>query len=118
MHALDLGLFKYMLDYTKELLNSQCGGSTVQTLEQRLASMPRFHGLKVMKNVSDMTRMTANEFWNIMKVIIIVLDNLYESNEEEGEVNNEQLCEVFYKFLKMYLATREESFTNRTCDEL
>ncbi|RIB13987.1 hypothetical protein C2G38_2196350 [Gigaspora rosea] len=26
MHALDLGLFKYMLDYTKELLYEQCGG--------------------------------------------------------------------------------------------
>ena len=118
MHVLDLSLFKYMLDYTKELLNNQCGGSAVQTLKQRLASMPRFHGLKVMKNVSDMMRMTANEFRNIMKVIIIVLDNLYESNEEEGEVNNEQLCEVFYKFLKMYLATCEKLFTNETCNKL
>ena len=62
--------------------------------------------------------MIANEFQNIMKVIIIVLNNLYESNKEEGEVNNEQLCEVFYKFLKIYFATHEESFTNRTCDEL
>ena len=61
MHALDLGLFKYMLDYTKELLNNQCEGSAVQTLEQCLVLIPRFHGLKVMKNVSDMTRMTADE---------------------------------------------------------
>ena len=98
MHALDLGLFKYMLDYTKELLNNQCGGSAVQILEQCLVSIPRFHRLKVMKNVSDMTRMTADELRNIMKVIILVLDNLYESNGEE-EVSNERLCKVFHKFL-------------------
>ena len=117
MHALDLGLFKYMLDYTKELLNNQCGGSAVQTLEQRLVSIPRFHGLKVMKNVSDMTQMTADELRNIMKVIILVLDNLYESNGEE-EVSNERLCKVFHKFLRMYLATREDSFTSDLCAEL
>ena len=116
MHALDLGLFKYMLDYTKNLLNDQIGTWAVQTVEQRLTLIPRFHGLKIMKNVSDMTRMTADELRNVMKVIIIVLDNLYESNGEE--VSNERLCKVFYKFFKMYLATREESFTNETCDEL
>jgi len=116
MHMLDLGLFKYMLDYTKKLLNEQCGGWAVQTIEQRLTSIPRFHGLKIMKNVSDMTRMTADELRNIMKVIVIVLDNLYQSEGEE--VNNERLCGVFHKFLKMYLATREESFTSDSCDQL
>ena len=63
-----------------------------------------------MKNVSDMTRMTADELRNIMKVVIFVLDNLYELNEGE-QVNNAWLCNVFYKFLLMYLASREESFT-------
>ena len=45
-----------------------------------------------MKNVSDMTQMTADKLQNIMKVIILVLDNLYESNGEE-EVSNEWLCQ-------------------------
>ena len=70
-----------------------------------------------MKNVSDMTRMTADELRNIMKVIILVLDNLYESNGEE-EVSNERLCKVFHKFLRMYLATRKDSFTSDSCAEL
>ncbi|CAG8693405.1 8251_t:CDS:1, partial [Ambispora gerdemannii] len=61
MHMLDLGLFKYMLDYTKELLNEQCGSWTVQTLEQRLTEISRFQGLKIIKNVFDMTRMTTND---------------------------------------------------------
>jgi hypothetical protein len=117
MHVLDLGLFKYMLDYTKELLNNVCRNWAVQTLEQRFTRIPRFHELKIMKNVSDITCMTADELRNIMKVIIIVLDNLYELNGEE-EVNNERLCKVFYKFLCMYLASREDSFTSDSCDQL
>jgi hypothetical protein len=117
MHVLDLGLFKYMLDYTKELLNDQCGSNAVQTLEQRLVSIPRFHGLKIMKNGTDMTRMTADELRNIMKVIIFALDNLYETYREPG-VSNDQLCTVFYKFLKMYLCSREESFTSDLCSQL
>ncbi|CAG8699033.1 5890_t:CDS:2, partial [Ambispora gerdemannii] len=55
MHILDLGLFKYMLDYTKELLNEQCGSWAVQTIEQRLTEIPRFHGLKIMKNAFELT---------------------------------------------------------------
>ena len=83
MHALDLGLFKYMLDYTKKLLNNQCEDNAIQTLKQCLISIPRFYRLKVIKNISNMTQMTADELQNIMKVIILVLDNLYESNREK-----------------------------------
>jgi hypothetical protein len=116
MHILDLGLFKYMLDYTKELLNEQCGSWAVQTIEQRLTEIPRFHGLKIMKNAFELTRMTANDLRNIMKVIIFVLDDLYETSEQS--ISNKRLCKVFYKFLQMYLVTREESFTHRSCNEL
>ncbi|RIB08092.1 hypothetical protein C2G38_2252229 [Gigaspora rosea] len=61
MHALDLGLFKYMLDYTKELLYEQCGGQVFQTFEQRLISIPRYYSLKIIKNISDITRTTVDE---------------------------------------------------------
>ena len=117
MHMLDLGLFKYMLDYTKKLLNEQCGSWVVQTIEQRLTEIPRFYGLKVMKNTFELTRMTANDLRNIMKVIIFVLDDLYETSEEQS-ISNKRLCKVFYKFLRMYLVTREESFTHQSCNEL
>ena len=42
--------------------------------------------------------MTANKLHNIIKVVIFVLDNLYELNKEK-QVNNAQLYNVFYKFL-------------------
>ena len=49
MHTLDLGLFKYMLDYTKELLNDQCERQVMQIFEQRLTLIPRHKGLKILK---------------------------------------------------------------------
>jgi hypothetical protein len=117
MHALDLGLFKYMLDYTKELLYEQCGGQVFQTFEQRLISIPRYRGLKIIKNISDITRTTADELRNLMKIIIFALDNLYDGYKKPG-ISNKQLCQVYYKFLRMYIATREESFNNDSCNQL
>jgi hypothetical protein len=117
MHALDLGLFKYMLDYTKELLYEQCGGQVFQTFEQRLISIPRYRGLKIIKNISDITRTTADELRNLMKIIIFALDNLYDGYKKPG-ISNKRLCQVYYKFLRMYIATREESFNNDSCNQL
>ena len=116
MHTLDLGLFKYMLDYTKELLYEQCGGHVLQTFERRLLSIPRYRDLKIMKSI-DLTCMTAEELRNIMKIIIFVLDNLYENYKRLG-ISNKQLCQVYYKFLRMYIATCEESFTYDSCNQL
>lgn len=117
MHTLDLGLFKYMLDYTKELLYEQCESQVFQTFEQRLSSVPRYPGLKIIKNISDITRMTADELRNLMKIVIFALDNLYEGYRRPG-ISNRRLCQVYYKFLRMYIATREESFTYDSCNQL
>jgi hypothetical protein len=117
MHILDLGLFKYMFDYTKDLLNDQCEKHVVQTFEIRLTSIPRYQGLKIFKNLSDITRMTANELRNLMKIIIFALDNLYDKYRKPG-ISNKQLCQVYYKFLKMYITSREESFNNDSFDQL
>jgi hypothetical protein len=55
----------------------------------------------------------------LMKICktLFVLDNLYEAPAEPN-ISNTRLCGVFYKFLKMYLATREESFTYQSCNDL
>ena len=117
MHTLDLGLFKYMLDFTKELLLEQCESQVIQNFEQQLALISRFHSLKIMKNISDITRLTADELRNIMKIIIFALDNLYNNYERPG-VSNKRLCQVHYKFLRMYMPTRKKSFTNDSCNQL
>ena len=106
-----------MIDFTKTLLAEQCGSHVFQSFKQRLAMIPRFHGLKIMKNVLDTTRMTADELRNIMKIIIFILDDLYDKYKKPG-VSNYRLCQVYYKFLRMYIATREESFTIDSCNQL
>ena len=70
-----------------------------------------------MKNISDMTRMTADELRNLIKVIIFALDNLYEDYRRPG-ISNKRLCQVYYKFLQMYMATCEELFTYDSCNQL
>ena len=87
MHTLDLGLFKYMLDYTKELLNDQCERQVMQIFEQRLMLIPRYQGLKILKNISEITHMTVDKFRNLIKVIIFTLDNLYKDYKKPGISN-------------------------------
>ena len=114
---MDLSFFKYILDYTKELLYEQCESQVLQSFENRLSSIPRYPGLKIMKNISNITCMTADELRNIMKIIIFALDNLYNKYRKPG-INNKRLCQVYYKFLRMYLATREKSFDNDSINQL
>src|SRR5260363_400779 len=117
MHTLDLGLFKYMLDYTKELLNDQCERQVMQIFEQRLTLIPRHKGLKILKNISEIICITADELRNLMKVIIFTLDNLYKDYRKPG-ISNKQLYYVYYKFLQMYITSREESFTDNFLNQL
>jgi hypothetical protein len=67
--------------------------------------------------MSDITRVTADELRNVMKIVIFALDNLFE-DYRKPEISNRQLCQVYYKFLRMYIATREESFTYDSCNKL
>ena len=106
-----------MLEFTKELLHKQCKSQILQTFEQRLSTIPQYHGLKIIKNISNMTRMTADELRNIMKIIIFALDNLYEGYCKSG-ISNKWLSQVYYKFLQMYIASHEESFTYDSCNHL
>ena len=88
-----------------------------QTFEQRLISIPRYRGLKIIKNISDITCTTADELRNLMKRIIFALGNL-DSGDKKPGISNKRLCQVYYKFLRMYIATREESFNNDSCNQL
>ena len=106
-----------MLDYTKELLKNQCENQIIQNFEHQLTLIPRFQGLKILKNIFDITRMTADELRNLMKIIIFALDNLYEKFKKPG-ISNKQLCQIYYKFIRMYIASRAESFTNESCNQL
>ena len=52
-----------------------------------------------------------------MKVIIFVIDNLYDNHKEDG-ISCERLCNVFYRYLTMYIKMHQESFTDADLEEL
>jgi hypothetical protein len=111
MHMLDLGITKYLLEFTRELLRQKVNVRAVREMDRRLCVIPRYPGLIVLKNgLENISKFTANDYRNIMKVIVFVIDNLYEGYE--------RLCNVFCIYLKMYIMLRQESFTNMDLIEL
>ncbi|RHZ85559.1 hypothetical protein Glove_64g126 [Diversispora epigaea] len=98
MHHLDLGLFRYQIKYTKELL----GKSLEDKMNRRIAIILRHPGLKIFaKGVQSIARLTASEFRDLMKVMVFVVDNLL----------NKDLSEVYVRWNRMYLMSRFERFT-------
>ena len=112
MHMLDLGITKYLLEFTREYLRQKVSNKVVTDMDHRFCAILRFPGLIVLKNgLENISKFTANDYRNIMKVIIFVVDNLY-GNYKEGGIECERLCEIFHIYLKMYMMLRQESFTD------
>jgi hypothetical protein len=108
MHHLDLGLFKHQINFTCSLLKESYGASILDTIDNRLANIPRFPELKIFKNgIQSLARITANEYRNLMKVMIFVLDNL---NIDESVQN--KLLKLYEDWNNMYLLSRYEEFTD------
>ena len=67
MHHLDLGLFKYQIEFTTELLKQ---GKLVDDMNQRIVKIPRHSDLKVFKKgVQSLSRLTASEYRDMMKIM-------------------------------------------------
>jgi hypothetical protein len=118
MHMLDLGITKYLLEFTREYLQQKVNAKAVKDIDHRLCAIPRYPGLIILKNgLENISKFTANDYRNIMKVIIFVIDNLYE-NYKEGGIPCKRLCKVFYLYLTMYMKLRQESYTDMELAEL
>jgi hypothetical protein len=97
MHHLDLGLYHYQIEFTKELL----GRSLIDAMNQRIVAIPRYPGLKIFSNgLQSIARLTASEYRDIMKVMVFVVDGLL----------NKDLSEVYVKWNEMYILSRLEIF--------
>jgi hypothetical protein len=113
MHHLDLGLFHYQIEYTRNILKNQYGNSLIDEMDHRLAAIPRFPGLKIFTNgLQSIARLTANEYRNLMKVMVFVLDNLYKKNIKgvKNFIENEDLIQLYEAWNKMYEISRYEEF--------
>src|SRR3954466_16428838 len=98
MHHLDLGLFHYQIEYTRQLIKDQHGNSFVNEIDHRLATIPRFPGLKIFSNgIQSIARLTASEYRDLMKVMLFVVDNLYNQNTNNTKdyVENKYLANLY-----------------------
>jgi len=124
MHHLDLGLFHYQVTYTRELLKEVCGQKAVDELDKCLANVPRFPGLKLFKHgLENIKRFTANEFRNMMKVFIFVVEGIIIKHHKETISANQakridaELVDAYYLWCKMYLYSRREYFFESELDD-
>lgn len=124
MHHLDLGLFNYQVTYGRELLKEWCGQIAVDELDNRLARIPRFPGLKIFKNgLENIKRFTADEFRNMMKVFLFVVEGIIAKHHKlsiDAKVAKQYdraLVDVFYRWNKMYLYSRREYFSESDLEE-
>jgi len=100
MHHLDLGLFQYQIIFTRDLLKMQHDNSLVDKMDRKLAKILRFNNLKIFKNgLQSISRLIANEYRDLMKVMVFVIDNLYNENTNsiENFITNIDLAKVYEK---------------------
>ncbi|RHZ80858.1 hypothetical protein Glove_131g28 [Diversispora epigaea] len=67
MHHLDLGLFKYQIEFTMELLKKK---KSLNKVNERIANIPRHSQLKVFKKGIQLSRLTASEYRDMMKIMV------------------------------------------------
>jgi hypothetical protein len=116
MHHLDLGLFVYQITFTREILKLQHhnGNMLVNKIDRRLAAISCFSDLKIFSNgLQSIARLTANKYRNLMKVMLFVIDNLYDRNDDEVEnfVSNYDLVKLYQYWNEMYILSRSEEFS-------
>jgi hypothetical protein len=101
MHHIDLGLFKYQLEFTQEILKRVGGTELQKVFDDRLRQIPRFPGLKLLSKLGHLKVMTAADHRHIMKVALFALDDIFDV--EWNEITCDELCSVYAKFSKMYI---------------
>ena len=63
MHHLDLGLFRYQIEYTYELLRLQHGNALAEEIDYHLVAISCYSGLKIFSNrLHLIARLTANKY--------------------------------------------------------
>lgn len=118
MHHLDLGLFKYQVEFSRDLIKEWCGSNGVIEFDNRLAKIPRFPGLKLFKHgLGNIKRFTAEEFRAMMRQLVFVVDGiinkLHKSDYTTQQANNmdKQLVKLYVDWNQMYIISRNDEFT-------
>ncbi|RHZ59106.1 hypothetical protein Glove_365g66 [Diversispora epigaea] len=94
MHHLDLGLFQHQLNFTKILINKQCGKSFIDKMNNRVKLIPRYKDLKSFPNgFLHLALLTTSEYRSLMKIMIFIVDELYEDSGSPNFIKNNKITE-------------------------
>ena len=91
----------------------QHGNHLVDEIDRRLVEIPRFTNLKIFKTgLQSIARLMVNEYRNLMKVMIFVIDNLYKENTKKVKnfIANKDLVKLYEMWNNMYKISRYEIF--------
>jgi hypothetical protein len=119
MHHFNLGLFHYQIEYTRELLKKMQSNLKVDEIDRRLAEIPRFLGLKIFSHgIQSIAKLTANEYRDLMKVMVFVIDNIYNDHIANIEyfIENKELAFLYQAWNEMYIISRYEEFSQSDLD--
>jgi len=75
MHLQEIGLFPYMLNYTREMIMTQCNKQILSKMDHRLATITPFNNMRILsKGYQQGVKFTGAEMRDVMKIIVFVLD--------------------------------------------
>jgi hypothetical protein len=95
--------------YTQEFLKIKYN-TLIDKIDRRLSKIPRFSGLKIFSHgIQSMARLTAKEYRDLMKIMIFVIDNLYQ--EDIQNIKNKELTTFYEEWNEMYIISRYEEFS-------
>ena len=100
MHHIDLGLFKYQLEFTQEILKEVEGTELLKVFDDHLRKIPRFSGLKLLSKMGHLKMATASDYRHLMKIVLFALDDTFD---EWNGITCDELCDLYSKFNNMYL---------------
>ena len=78
MHYIDLDLFKYQLNYTKEILKDIRGNNLLKKFDNCLYQILYFPGLKLFNKFGQLKIMMAADYHHMMKIVIFALDDIFD----------------------------------------
>ncbi|CAB4492285.1 unnamed protein product [Rhizophagus irregularis] len=116
MHLQEIGLFPYMLNFTRDMIMQQCGNKILTKMDNRLANITPFNGLKILsKGYQRRLKFTGAEMRDVMKIIIFVIDELYTVDDKNAAsisfILYMTLIDCYIKFVKMYITSKKKQFS-------
>ncbi|RHZ89932.1 hypothetical protein Glove_9g7 [Diversispora epigaea] len=80
-------------------------------MNNRVKLIPHYQDLKSFSNgFLHLTLLTASEYRSLMKIMIFIVDNLYQDSKRPNFIKNNKITEIYLKWNKMYLLSRKENY--------